>query len=75
MAAKKKPFTSKARKTRKKGSGQDAPLPSVISLRISSQEKRMLERLARSSSRSVSAIMREAMDAWKANQQGLCSDI
>ncbi len=71
---KKKHLPGKVRKVRKKRS-ENGPLKSVISMRIGNQEKMMLEKLARSTSRSVSEIMREAMDSWKTNQQGLCPDV
>ncbi len=74
MPRTKKHSPEKERKMRKKRSG-NAPLTAVISLRIDDQEKKMLETLARSTARSVSEIMREAMDSWKTNRQRLCPDV
>lgn len=55
--------------------GGSAQLTFVISMRVDLQRKEMLETLAKSTSRSVSKIMREAMDSWKANQQELYPNV
>ena len=46
----------------------------VISLRINDDEKRALEKLAKATSKSISEIMREAMDQWRSNRRKLCID-
>ena len=55
--------------------GENIPLQNIISLRISDQEKKMLEKLTRTTSKSVSDIMREAMDLWKSKRRSLCLEI
>jgi hypothetical protein len=49
-------------------------LQNVISLHINDDEKRMLEKLTKSTSKSVSDIMREAIDLWRARRRKLCMD-
>ena len=71
MTYSRKHLERESRKPRKTVS----PLQNVISLRISDQEKRMLERLAKTTAKSVSDIMREAMDLWKSKRRSLCLDI
>mgnify|MGYP005822837995 CR=1 FL=1 len=46
----------------------------VISLRISDQEKRTLEKLISKTSKSVSDVMREAINLWSAKRRNLCMD-
>lgn len=62
---------SKSEKKRKPGKNQ---LHNVISMRISDEEKRALEKLTKSTSKSVSAIMREAIDLWRSKRRQLCID-
>lgn len=50
------------------------PAQNVISLRIKDDEKRALEKLAKATSKSISEIMREAMDQWRSNRRKLCID-
>lgn len=50
------------------------PSQNVISLRINDDEKRALEKLAKATSKSISEIMREAMDQWRSNRRKLCID-
>lgn len=52
----------------------DTRLDNVISIRISDQEKRNLERLIKRSSKSVSQVMREALELWSYKQRALFSD-
>lgn len=47
-------------------------LNNVVSLRISDQEKRELEKITKSSDRSVSEILREAFEVWIAKRKRLC---
>jgi hypothetical protein len=49
-------------------------LPNVISLRVSDEEKKALEKLTKSTSKSISDIMREAIDLWRSNRRKLCMD-
>lgn len=50
------------------------PSQNVISLRINDDEKRALEKLAKATSKSISEIMREAIDQWRSNRRKLCID-
>ena len=47
----------------------DKTLKNVVSLRISDQEKRLLEKITDSSSQSVSEIIREAIGFWLARRR------
>jgi len=49
-------------------------LQNVISLRISDDEKKALEKLTKSTSKSISDIMREAIDLWSSKRRKLCLD-
>jgi hypothetical protein len=49
-------------------------LQNVISLRITDVEKKALEKLTKSSSKSISDIMREAMDLWSSRRRKLCME-
>jgi len=49
-------------------------LCNVVSLRISDQEKRELEKITQSSSQSVSEVVREAIEFWLSRRKGLCLD-
>lgn len=49
-------------------------LQNVISLRINDEEKKALERLTKSTSKSITEIMREAIDLWSSNRRKLCMD-
>lgn len=46
----------------------------VISLRLSDDELQNLERIARSSSKGYTDILREALVQWIANRRRLCLD-
>ena len=52
----------------------ESALNNVVSLRISDQEKRELEKITKSSSKSVSEIAREAIDLWLARRKRFCLD-
>lgn len=56
-------------KQAKKKRDETISLQNVISLRISDQEKKMLEKLTKATSKSVTDIMREAMDLWKSKRR------
>ncbi len=49
-------------------------LQNIISLRISDKQKMMLEKLSKATSKSVSDIMREAVNLWSAKRRNLCMD-
>jgi hypothetical protein len=51
-----------------------ALLENVISLRISDQEKKTLEKLTSKTSKSVTDIMREALNLWSSKRRSLCMD-
>lgn len=50
-------------------------LKNVISLRISDDELAMLANISKTTSKSISEIMREAFKSWQANRRRLCLDI
>jgi len=58
----------------KKKKSRSEQLQNVISLRISDVEKKTLEKLTKSSSKSISDIMREAIDLWSSKRRKLCLD-
>jgi hypothetical protein len=64
----KEPKTFKNKKTRTE------QLQNVISLRISDDEKKALEKMIKSTSKSISEIMREAIDLWSSKRRKLCMD-
>lgn len=47
-------------------------LSNVLSLRISDQEKLELEEIVKVSAKSVSEIVREALDCWLSTRKGYC---
>jgi predicted DNA-binding protein len=47
----------------------------VVSLRISDQEKRELEKISKSSAKKISEIAREAIEFWIAKRKRLCLDV
>lgn len=51
-----------------------ALVENVISLRISDQEKRTLEKLTSKTSKSITDIMREALNLWSSKRRSLCMD-
>ena len=48
-------------------------LKNVISMRISDQEMESLAMVSRRTAKSISDIMREAYNAWKAGQNRFCA--
>ena len=60
---------SKSSKNKRK---ETERLQNVISLRINDDEKKALEKLIKNTSKSVTEIMREAIDQWQARQRKLC---
>jgi len=73
MTYKKKSFSRAQRKSVKKEHGK-MPLQNVLSFKINDQEKQLLEKLTQSTSKSISDIMREALNVWKSNRAKLCLD-
>jgi ribbon-helix-helix CopG family protein len=65
---------SREPKSFKKKKTRTEQLQNVISLRINDDEKRALEKLIKSTSKSISDIMREAIDLWSSNRRKLCMD-
>lgn len=65
---------SREPKSFKKKKTRTEQLQNVISLRITDDEKRALEKLIKSTSKSISDIMREAMDLWSSKRRKLCMD-
>lgn len=53
----------------------ESALTNVVSLRISDQEKRELEKITKSSARNISEIVREAIEFWIAKRKRLCIDV
>jgi len=58
----------------KKKKSRPEQLQNVISLRINDDEKRALEKLTKSTAKSISEIMREAIDLWSSKRRKLCLD-
>ena len=66
-------LTREPKSTRKKKKETDQ-VQNVISLRINDVEKKMLEKLTKTTSKSITEIMREAMDQWRSKRRNLCMD-
>ena len=66
-------LSREAKSAKKKKSGKEQ-LQNVISLHINDDEKRMLEKLTKTTSKSVTEIMREAIDLWSSKRRKLCMD-
>jgi len=62
-------------KQRAKRRRDESALTNVVSLRISDQEKRELEKITKSSARNISEIVREAIEFWIAKRKRLCLDL
>ena len=65
---------SREPKSFKKKKTRTEQLHNVISLRINDDEKRALEKLIKSTSKSISEILREAIDLWSSKRRKLCMD-
>jgi len=61
-------------KPSKKKRKESEQLQNVISLRINDDEKRALEKLTKTTSKSITEIMREAIDLWSSKRRKLCMD-
>jgi hypothetical protein len=59
-------------KSSRKNKKETEQLQNVISLRISDDEKKTLEKLIKTTSKTISEIMREAIDLWRSKQRKLC---
>jgi hypothetical protein len=59
-------------KSSKKKKKETEQLQNVISLRINDDEKKTLEKLITTTSKSITEIMREAIDLWRSKQRKLC---
>jgi hypothetical protein len=55
-------------KSLKRKRSRTEQLQNVISLRINDHEKRELENLTKATSKSISDIMREAIDLWRSSR-------
>ena len=64
-------FTRESKAAKKKKDRTDQ-VQNVISLRINDEEKKALEKLTKATSKSISEIMREAIDLWRSKQRKLC---
>ncbi len=73
MSYSKKLFIRESKTARKKRK-ETEQLQNVISLRINDEEKKALEKLTKSTSKSISEIMREAIDQWRTRRRKLCMD-
>ena len=65
---------SRESKSLKKKKNRPEQLQNVISLRINDDEKKALEKLTKSTSKSISEIMREALELWSSRRRNLCMD-
>jgi len=61
-------------KSLKKKKNRPEQLQNVISLRINDDEKKTLKKLTKSTSKSISEIMREALELWSSRRRNLCVD-
>jgi len=66
-------FTRESKAAKKKKDRTDQ-VQNVISLRINDEEKKALEKLTKATSKSISEIMREAIDLWTSKRRKLCID-
>ena len=71
MSYTRKLITKEPKSSRKNKNGNEQ-LQNIISMRISDDEKKTLEKLIKTTSKSVTEIMREAIDLWRAKQRKLC---
>ena len=65
---------SKAPKTSRQKRKESEQVQNIISLRITDDEKKALEKLTKTTSKSISDIMREAIDMWRYKQRKLCME-
>lgn len=72
MHPSKKQYRNEPRKAERKK--RRALLDNVISMRISDDEKKSLEKLTSTTSKNISDIMREALNLWSSKRRSLCMD-
>jgi len=72
MQHRQKQYRDESRKKVKRRKDENV-LNNIVSLRISDQEKRIIEKITRDSSRSVSEVVREAIEFWIA-RKSYCLD-
>jgi hypothetical protein len=63
---------SRGSKVSTKSKERAEQIQNVISLRINDDEKMALQKLTKTTSKSISDIMREAIDLWRSKQRKLC---
>lgn len=73
MSNRKKTLPGEHRKPLKKEK-RKKPLQNSITIRLSDRERKQLERHSHSTARSLSDIMREALDSWKFKRNRLCME-
>lgn len=64
----------KARKKKQSPAKENQVLKNVVSLRVSDQEKRLLERLTRATSQNVSDLVREALGFWLSRRKKVAGE-
>ncbi|NVN90051.1 MAG: ribbon-helix-helix protein, CopG family [Desulfuromonadales bacterium] len=73
MARTQKIETKETKVTRTKKKEKEY-LQNIITLRISDKQKITLKKLSKATSKSISDIMREAVNLWSAKRRKLCLD-
>jgi hypothetical protein len=63
---------SKEPKSSKKKKARTEQLQNVISLHINDDEKKVLEKLTKTTSKSISDILREAIELWRSKHRKMC---
>lgn len=58
----------------KKKRNRIEPMQNVISMRVNDADMKALEKLTKATSKSISEIMREAIDLWSSKRRELCMD-
>jgi len=71
MSNRNKTLASEQRKPLKKEK-RKKPLQNSITIQLSDREKKQLEKHSHSMARTLSDIMREALDSWKFKRNRLC---
>ena len=65
---------SREPKSCKKKKTRTEQMQNIISLHITDDEKKALEKLTKSTSKSISDILREAIDMWSFKRRKLCME-
>lgn len=71
MSNRNKTLASEQRKPLKKEK-RKKPLQNSITIQLSERERKQLEKHSHSTARSLSDILREALDSWKFKRNRLC---